>query len=483
MPEVITFPQPEARDMRALERECRIAVIGGGFSGALVAIHLMWRCRPGERVYLVERTGAVGQGLAYATPNPRHLVNVRIENMSAFADEPDHFVRWLERMPEAAQAKAAVRTAAGTFVRRGVFGDYIRDLLHDSITRLGGASHFYMVPDEARWIRPAGAGLDIATGMGRVHRVDAAVLALGNFPPDRQEAQPGYFSDPWDAGAIDGLDGQRPVLLVGTGLTMVDTCLNLLERGFGGPIVALSRRGLLPQPHAAAVSWDGFRLTAADRGSLSRLMRAVRREIAAAKDHEVDWRAVIDAVRPHAQLLWQELAPADKQRFLRHLRPWWESHRHRIAPTIARAIGAARRRGQLELLAGRVEAMQPAERGGLVVSWRPRGADAARSMTVQRVINCAGPGTDLSRVQNPLVEQLLGDGLVRPDPYRLGLDVTPAGAVMGRDGVPSQRLFAVGPVTRGAFWEITSVADIRSQAEQVALSALDAARRAAALAA
>jgi uncharacterized NAD(P)/FAD-binding protein YdhS len=482
MSEVVAFPQPHAPRAVAGGRGCRIAVVGAGFSGALVAIHLWWRCRPGERVYLVERSGAIGQGLAYATPNPRHLLNVRVENMSAFADEPDHFIRWLDRLPAPARAAAAVRTAAGTFVRRGVYGDYIRDLIRDSITRLGGAPHLYMVPDEACALRPTRSGLDLETGMGRVHSVDAAVLALGNFPPD-QERRENYFGNPWESGATDRLDPQRPVLLIGSGLTMIDVCLDLLERGFGGPIIAVSRRGLLPQPHGTGPTWDGLRLDAADRSSLSSLMHAVRREIAIAREHDVDWRAVIDAIRPHAQLLWQEMRPADKRRFLRHLRPWWESHRHRIAPTVARAIGAARRRGQLELLAGRIEGMDPAERGGVIVRWRPRGADAGRTTTVQRVINCAGPGTDLTRLDDPLVRQLLGDGLARTDAYGLGLDTTPAGAVVGGDGAVSPHLFAVGPVTRGAFWEITSVADIRVQAEQVAISVLAAARRAAAIAA
>jgi uncharacterized NAD(P)/FAD-binding protein YdhS len=162
---------------------CRIAVIGGGFSGVMTAIHLLWRCQPGERVYLVERGDRVGPGLAYGTRHPRHLVNVRAENMSAFADEPDHFVRWLEGLDPAAQADAGERTIAGTFVRRSVFGAYVQDLLREAIARQDGADNLFLVADQAVAVRPAGGRFLLETANGRAHPVDAAVLALGNLPP------------------------------------------------------------------------------------------------------------------------------------------------------------------------------------------------------------------------------------------------------------------------------------------------------------
>jgi uncharacterized NAD(P)/FAD-binding protein YdhS len=116
---------------------CRIAVIGAGFSGVLVALHLLWRCGRNDRIYLVERAPRFGLGLAYSTGNPRHLLNVRIDNMSAFADEPDHFARWFAALPEDERLAAAERSPAGTFVRRQVYGAYVQHLLEDSITRLG----------------------------------------------------------------------------------------------------------------------------------------------------------------------------------------------------------------------------------------------------------------------------------------------------------------------------------------------------------
>ncbi len=321
---------------------CRIAVIGAGFSGVMTAIHLLWRCDPGERVYLVERGERVGPGLAYGTHNARHLVNVRAENMSAFADEPDHFVRWLEGLEPERRAEAGERTIAGTFARRSVFGAYVQELLREAISRQDGADNLYLVTDEATAIRPANGCFQLETGNGRLYPIDAAVLAMGNVVEQKDSPQ-GYVANPWSPAATAPLEPGQPVIVLGTGLTMVDVCLSLIEQGFEGPIHAISRRGLLPLGHAPSKPWEHLALTAEDRRSLLALFRAVRREVRRAGASAVGWRTVIDAVRPHAQTLWAELSPADKARFVRHVRPWWDIHRHRMAPPVAATLATLAR--------------------------------------------------------------------------------------------------------------------------------------------
>ena len=231
---------------RMADAGCRIVVIGAGFSGVLVTLHLLWRCRRKDRIYLVERAPRLGQGAAYATGNPRHLLNVRVENMSAFADEPDHFVRWLAALPEAERQAAGEHGFAGTFVRRQVYGAYVQHLLEDSITRLGGGRNLHLVPDEATALRPREDGLLLETAGGRPYLMDAAVLALGNFPPD-QGRTPGYFGDPWHRDAVRDLKPGRPVLLIGSGLTMIDVSLALLDQGFE----RTDHRAFAPRPAAA----------------------------------------------------------------------------------------------------------------------------------------------------------------------------------------------------------------------------------------
>lgn len=453
---------------------CRVAVIGAGFSGVMTAIHLLWRCNPGERVYLVERGDRVGPGLAYGTLNPRHLVNVRAENISAFADEPDHFARWLDALPPEQRAEAGERTIAGTFVRRSVFGAYIQDLLREAITRQDGADNLYLVTDEATAIRPSNGRFQLETANGRTYPIDAAVLALGNVP-DSREQPPGYVSNPWSPDAIAPLEPGLPVVVLGTGLTMVDACLALAEQGFEGPIHAISRRGLLPLGHAPSAPWEHLTLSAEDGRNLLALFRAVRREVKRAGTGAVGWRAVIDAVRPHAQLFWAGLSLEDKARFVRHVRPWWDIHRHRMAPPVAATLNALRSSGAIQTHAGRIAAIEPGE-GGLRVRWRPKGQTEEQEIIAQRVIDCTGATGDHGRSGEPLLKQMLAEGLARPAPFNLGVDCTTWGALIGASGAPSRDLFAVGPVTRGALWEIIAVPEIRSQAEQVAERVLEAAR-------
>ena len=453
---------------------CRIAIIGAGFSGVMTAIHLLWRCKPGERVYLVERSGRIGPGLAYATNHPRHLVNVRAENMSAFVDEPDHFVRWLDGLAPAQRADAGERTIAGTFVRRSVYGAYVQGLLREAIARQEGADNLFLVTDEAVAIRANNGRLALETGSGRRHAIDAAVLALGNVVPD-DASLPGHVGNPWTPEATAPLEPGRPVVVLGTGLTMADVCLALADQGFAGPIHAISRRGLLPIGHAPSAPWPDLRLGSEDRRSLLALFRAVRREVRRGARSGVGWRAVIDAVRPHVQTLWAELTPADKARFLRHVRPWWDVHRHRMAPPVAATLAALRAAGTLEVHAGRIGSIAPSERG-LSVRWRPRGGSAEQEILAQRVVDCTGLVTDVAKLDDRLVRQLLADGMARPAPLGMGLDCTTHGAVLDGKGQPSPHLFAVGPVTRGALWEIVAVPEIRQQAEQVAANVLSLAR-------
>ena len=453
---------------------CRIAVIGAGFSGVMTAIHLLWRCEPGERVYLVERSGRLGPGLAYSTSDRSHLVNVRAENMSAFADEPDHFVRWLERLGPEQRADAAERTIAGTFARRSVFGAYVQELLREAIARQDGADNLYLVADAAVAIRPSDGSFLLETANGRSHRVDAAVLALGNVIESRDEL-PGYVANPWSAAATAPLAPDRPVVMLGTGLTMVDVCLSLVEQGFAGPIHAISRRGLLPLGHAPSTRWDGLRLHGRDRGSLLNLFMAVRREVRRAGGQS-DRLALRDRLGTLAGAGPLGRARAGRQGTLRAPRAALVGH----PPAPHGATGRRYHRGPAGLRSAadprrEDHGIDPTEHA-LRVRWRPKGESIEQQLLAQRVIDCTGATGDHCRSGDPLVRQLLADGLARPAPLGLGVDCSTDGALLGVHGQPSPHLFAVGPVTRGALWEIIAVPEIRAQAEQVAERTLAAAR-------
>ena len=230
----------------------RIAIIGAGFSGSLLAVQLLKRALPNGRIYLIEKNAQFGGGLAYSTGNANHLLNVRASRMSAFVDEPDHFVNWLKRRDNSANASAAAGTV-DTFVPRQLYGAYIQDLLGNEIWQTGRGRNLHLVPDEATAIETAPDGLVVEVGTGRRYEVDGAVLAVGNFP--QQERHGALLSAiPGIARATADLDPQAPVLLIGTGLTMVDSVISLLDAGHRGRIYALSRRGLLPRRHGEATA-------------------------------------------------------------------------------------------------------------------------------------------------------------------------------------------------------------------------------------
>jgi uncharacterized NAD(P)/FAD-binding protein YdhS len=415
----------------------KVAIVGGGASGALAALHLA-RAGTGP-VRLIERERAPGRGVAYSTDRPEHLLNVPARRMSAFADDPDHFVRWFEAFGGDAEA----------FAPRRIYGDYLAGLL-------AAEAGVELVRGEAVDVDEGGVTL----ADGRRIEADTVVLAPGNLAPatpiDTACLGERWVADPWAGDFASGLGDDDDVLLVGTGLTAVDAVLTLEALGFRGRILALSRRGLAPRAHGerepmVAPQED---LPATCVG----LLRRVR-----LRSREIGWRGAVHELRNVTQAIWRNASETERRRFLRHLRPWWDVHRHKIAPPVAERIAAVEAEGRLEFAAGRITGID-----GGIVRWRPRGTDEVREFKAARVLNCTGPECDLARAGEPLLDALLAKGAIRADKLRTGLDVDDDCRVIGADGTASDTLFAIGPITRSAFWESVAVPDIRVQAAQLA---------------
>jgi uncharacterized NAD(P)/FAD-binding protein YdhS len=448
----------------------RIAIVGAGFSGTLLALHLLRRCPPGSKITLIERGVQFGRGAAYSTGNPSHLLNVPAGKMSAFHDRPHDFVEWLEAQ---ADLPALGPLTEGSFVPRQVFGNYVRHLLNQEIKTPSQSANLELLRGDAQRIELSGDEAIIHVDRRRTVRADLAVLAVGNFPPESPAlADPSFYNtdfyraDPWGHDTFTDLDPESPVLMIGTGLTMVDVAISLLDKGHRGPIHALSRRGLRPQRHMPVVKAPTPRAESFPT-DLVQLTAFMRREGRRAAGEGADWRAIVDELRPFTGDVWAEMQLTDRARFLRHLRPWWEIHRHRMAAPVADRIDAAMASGQLMLHGGRIRSFDIAG-DQVTLSYRVRGTSEIQRLTAARVINCSGPGADYARISHPLIRSLLDAGMVRPDPLCLGLDVTRNCALKDTKGAISGRLFAVGPVTKAAFWEMTAVPDIRRQCEYLA---------------
>ena len=441
------------------EREFDVAVIGGGASGALVAAHFKRAGGPQQRLALIEARSRC-RGVAYGSGFLGHLLNVPASRMSAFADEPGHFAAWLSaRVPDAGPA---------TFAPRTLYGEYLEELVHAEPP--AAPEHVDIEGTAVRLTRHEGRWL-VHLRDGQSLRTRNAILALGNLPPADPVrftyAPPeGYIADPWDSRATQGLASGEAVLVLGTGLTMVDLALTLRAEGHRGTLYALSRRGRVPR--AQRSYWPRPSCQRPDEGSTpAQCMRWVRDEVDAAQREGYDWRAVIDGVRNHTASIWAGWSVAQRQSFLRHARGLWDQHRHRVAPEVHAAIESLRSEGALRLLAGRVLAISESP-GGLAVSWRARGETDAQTMNVVRVINCTGPATDYGRVEHSLVAQLRAVGWLSPDPLGLGIETEEDGGLIDRNGRRVPGLFTLGPPCRPRRWESTAIPEIRVQAAALA---------------
>jgi len=437
----------------------RFVIVGGGASGTLVALQLLRQAKRPVEVVLAE-PGCIGRGVAYGTPHREHLLNVPSGRMSALPDEPDHFVRWLESASEPADP--------GGFAPRRVYGTYLQSQLTDAAASAVDGVRFHRVREDVVAIGPRPGEALAVLRSGRTLEADRVAIAVGNIvgpgPLPALCDHPRYVSDPWAVGALEPISPTDPVLVLGTGLTMVDTALVLSARAHAAPLHAVSRHGLLPLPHAAGALAPPNLRPPRRAPSLRGWLRWAR----GLRGSNGDWCAVIDALRPLTQEAWTRLGDADRRRFLRHLRPHWDVHRHRMPPSVAEAVAELLRTGRLEVRAARVTEVRSLS-DGFEVHLAPRGGRSSHTtLRVGWIVNATGPETDIGRAQSPLLRQLLRDGIARPDDLRLGLDATPAGALLDGDGRRSSVLFTLGPLLRGQLWETTAVPEIRRQAQALA---------------
>jgi uncharacterized NAD(P)/FAD-binding protein YdhS len=424
-----------------------VAIVGGGFSGTILAAEL---ARKGIRSVLIDGSGREGRGVAFSTTEPTHLLNVRADKMSAWVDDPNHFVKAFE-------AEGGDRHG---FAERRFYGRYVRAILDHFV----GVGHTEIDRSTAIGVRQEAGAWIVEFNDGRKLSARAVVLALGNQEPERLKILAGagdrVINNPWtepaEVAARELAQTGGAALLVGTGLTMVDLALSLDAAGHQGRIVALSRRGQIPRTHGDYEPTP-VKFEEVPSGHLRSLWRWLRKRSA-----HTGWRAAVDSLRPHSHALWQGLSISDQRRFMRHARPWWDVHRHRIAPQVADTIHGMIAGGRLEVVAGRITAASAAG-GGIDVEIRRRGQAKGSIERFDYVVNCTGPLHSIERTRDPLLRALLDAGAARPDHLGIGLEVDEHSRVTG-----GERLWALGPLTKARYWEITAVPDIREQAAAVA---------------
>ena len=457
-PESPAVPVPTLEPVAPAART-DVAVIGGGASGTLTAIHLMASRAHDLRVTLHDASGEPGRGLAYGTTDARHLLNVRSRHMSAFPDIPSDLVEWATRTGRQPDAQA--------FLPRRDYAVYLRETLErlrDHRLAFSGERVCDVVAVDG--------GFELHTGDGGLTRASAVVLAHGNQRPAPLEVAGAavppadwHLPDPWDVDRLDRLPADAVVVLVGTGLTAIDAAITLLDESPDRRVVMVSRHGLLPEAHIEQNSTAWLSPVPSGAVTADQLATLLIEQVEAARRQGVDWRPVVDGLRAATQGLWQRLPHEERVRFLATYGRHWEVRRHRMAPGVAARLERYREEGRLQVLGGGLGAIT--DHGVRSEVTLP---DLPDPLFADAVVNCTGPMSDVSRSTDPLLAALVARGLVAPDPLRLGIDCTPQGEVLDVSGQLVPGLYVVGPPRKGVLWETTAVPEIRTQAAALAQS-------------
>jgi uncharacterized NAD(P)/FAD-binding protein YdhS len=471
----------------------RVAIIGAGFCGGMVAAHLVREGRPGLAVDLLDPSPHTLRGVAYQAYSARHLLNVPAARMGAWAGEPGHFLEWVLRRPGATGAALQdPRLVASAFLPRNLYGQYLDAVWAETVARAQATGFALQRHHQAVVaLRRMRGRLQLHLSDGGTLEPAVCVIATGNLPPRDPPFAPDaplhtgqYFRNPWTREAVASCDSGAPVLVLGNGLTMVDTVLGLREQGFRGTVHALSPHGfnILSHRHGG-LAYEAIDAELAGPHRLRELVAIVHRHVRAVREFGISAEPVVERLRPHVQRLWREASAHERALFMARLRHLWGVARHRVPLHVHDAIQAQRIEGSLQVLAGRVlevrggagggdgarDAVGAPSAAGVQVRYRERGSGAERVLRVSRVINCTGPETDLSRAGPHFLGAALREGLLTQDSLALGIHANPATfQVLDAAGRPQPDLLTLGSLLRGELWESTAVSELREQARAVA---------------
>jgi uncharacterized NAD(P)/FAD-binding protein YdhS len=437
-----------------------ICVVGGGFTGAATAIACLTRIDAPFRLVMIESGPSLGRGIAYGSHHPLHLLNVRARDLSIRAGQPGDFLNWAFRHLDQGENHALLHEAlAHTFLPRQLFGEYVRQRLFETVAQRSDVT-FSVVNGVATACVADGGRYRVALGDGAPVLADIVFLATAYGLPS---ASTKGALQPFEPVPPGELAGARTIAIIGSGLTMADVLLSARRDGFQGTAYVVSRRGQLPRSHAPqGVVPQEVALPRSKHVSM--LAAAIRIACEMAEEGGTPWQAIINGLRPSLQQIWQGLPIHEQSRFLRHLRPFWDSHRHRLPMEVHARITAEFADGRAVLLRGSVKDIERDGRG-FALTLQRRGRSKPEVLAADLAFDCSGFKPDL---RQKLIASLTAQNLARPDAHNVGLAVEPDGRLRGGSGRPSTGLYAIGPLCQGTLWEITSVPEIVAQADRAA---------------
>lgn len=463
-----------------------IAIIGAGFSGTMLTVHLLRHTTYPLVISLLEQTGRFAEGVAYSTTNPNHLLNVRAAKISAYPDKPDHLTIWLKERETYWRSLhpdfESLTLTPQSFIPRMIFGAYLKDQLATAQKLAHENGHeIRLLPHRAQQLQLEGNYCKVTTSHGEII-ADAVLLASGSLQPKGFSYEKKLFQTPhlyasnvWNPpiGNIlhSGQQGKEheTVAIIGSGLTMVDMVISLRDKGFKGKILSFSRHGNLPSVHEEYTPYPyQWQAEALPKTTLE-LFRWLRTETKKAASEGYHWQAVVDSLRNITNPLWQQLPPREKRKLLQHLASLWSIHRHRIPPESAIILQKLQASGQLQFIKGSIIDAD-GDGDSLVISYRKKYTPGIQTMRVSYLLNCTGSESDIGKTpRNGLLYRLYETGYITTSSLRAGLEQQ-NGFLKGE---AATHLFAIGPLFFGSLFETIAVPELRQQAQDCALHLLE----------
>jgi uncharacterized NAD(P)/FAD-binding protein YdhS len=453
----------------------RIGIIGGGFSGTLAAVQLIEQSVEPLEIILSNEKRSFNRGIAYGSYNDKHILNVISSKMSAFPAKPDHFLDWVMGREEFREQDRAI--ISHSFLSRNLYGEYLAELWKEAL-KLAASKMILVTVVHDRVVKME-PGEDTAVLRFKTNQpctVDACVLATGNLLPRNPNipntvfySSPNYFRNPWEAKVIKGLRADLPVLIIGNGLTMVDTVIGLLESGFEGNICSISPHGfnILPHKHIG-IKYSKLSAEVKTGASLLELVRLVNKHRKDLQKLGFSAEPVIDALRPYTQALWRGFTEQERGLFTIRLLHLWTVTRHRIPLHIHEKIRNLQKTDRIQTIAGRILNLSEFNHH-VVVDYLDKESKEAKKISVSRVINCTGPQTNLFTLENEFLNECAVSGVVMQDALHLGIAANPSTfRVLDGEGREHPRLYTLGSNLKGELWESTAVGELRVQAEILA---------------
>jgi uncharacterized NAD(P)/FAD-binding protein YdhS len=453
----------------------KIGIIGGGFTGTLTAVHLIEKSTQPCEIILINKHESLNKGLAYNPYSNNHLLNVVASKMSAFPDKPDHFLNWVMQRDEVIHTNKML--LANSFLPRQLYGEYLRHIWEEAVKRAEAKQLRVTVIDAVVVdLDVAENAVSVQLDTNLIVNVDACVIATGNHIPRNPAIRnmdfytsPNYFQNPWKMESVKITNQQLPVLIIGNGLTMVDTVLGLLEHGFNGDIFSISPNGYNMLPHQPNGLNDSTIVEELRDGmTVYELVNLVNKHIKAVRAIGGSPEPIIDALRPHTQRIWKSLSNKEKELFMSRLRHLWGVARHRIPLHSHDILQQLRIDRKLHVTSGTLMDLTESN-GSIVVRYFDKKEHEQKELTVSRIINCTGPETDLMNLENSFLKRCLLRGILTQDPLKLGITAnTETFQILRSDGKPHPHLFTLGSNLKGELWESTAVNELREQAEKLA---------------